>query len=85
MKLKLGFNLVFITGLIMGVSAAAAQADFEVQPPEAYGIGLLGHPRDLVSLVSNNLFWHKLDAPTALHCISCFDGDWHFYRFVYSS
>ena len=54
MKFKPSFNLVFITGLIMGVSAAAAQAFFQVRPPEAYGICLLGHPRDLTTWITNN-------------------------------
>ena len=56
MRFKLGFNLPLITGLIMGVSAAAAQAYFQVQPPVAYGICLLGHPRDLTHWIINNLF-----------------------------
>ena len=56
MRLKLGLNLAFITGLTMGISAAAAQAYFRVQPPVAYGICLLGQPRDLTSWVINNLF-----------------------------
>jgi uncharacterized membrane protein YiaA len=56
MRLKLGFNLVFITGLTMGISAAAAQAYFRVLPPVAYGICLFGHPRDLTSSIINNLF-----------------------------
>ena len=55
MKLKLGFNRLLITGLIMGVAAAAAQAFFKVQPPEAYGICLLGHPSDLTTGITNNL------------------------------
>jgi hypothetical protein len=42
MRLKLGFNLVFITGLTMGISAAAAQAYFRVLPAVAYGISLFG-------------------------------------------
>lgn len=55
MRLKLGFNLVFVTGLLMGVLAAAAQAFFQVQPPVAYGICLIGHPSDLSHWIINNL------------------------------
>jgi len=54
-KLKFNFNSVFITGLIIGIIAAAAQAFFKVIPPEANGICIIGHPRDLVALVSNNV------------------------------
>lgn len=64
MKFKPGFNLPLITGLIMGVSAAVAQAYFQVQPPVAYGICLLGHPRDLIYWITNNLLgtnWRSIE------------------------
>ncbi len=56
MKLKPGFNLVMVTGLVIGILAVAAEAYFKVQPPSAYGICLLGHPRDLTTWVANNVF-----------------------------
>jgi len=56
MKLKFNFNHIFITGLVMGVLAAVAQAFFKVIPPVANGICIIGHPRDLVVSVSNNFF-----------------------------
>jgi hypothetical protein len=40
----------------MGVSAAAIQAFLQVQPPVAYGINFIGHPRDLITWVINNIF-----------------------------
>jgi vacuolar-type H+-ATPase subunit I/STV1 len=56
MKMKFNFNHIFITGLVMGVLAAAAQAFFKVIPPVANGICIIGHPRDLVASLSNNFF-----------------------------
>lgn len=53
--MKIKFWLTFITGLIMGVSAAAVQAYFQVQPPAAYGICLLGHPSILTKWLMNNV------------------------------
>ena len=55
MKLKRIYHPVLVTGIIMGISAAAVQAFARVQPPEAYGICLIGHPRDMVNWISNNL------------------------------
>lgn len=55
MKIRITVNPVFATGLVMGLLAAAAQAFFKVLPPEANGICIIGHPRDLVSYLSNNL------------------------------
>ena len=40
----------------MGVSAAAAQAYFNVQPPVADGISFLGHPAYLLKWASNHVF-----------------------------
>ena len=48
--------LPVFTGLVMGVVAAAAQAFMHVQPPAAYGICFLGHPRDLVNWAVDHLF-----------------------------
>lgn len=56
MKFKFSFNLALVTGLVMGIVAAVVQAFFQVQPPEAYGICLIGHPSDLLSWITNNLF-----------------------------
>ncbi len=50
----------------MGFSAAAAQAFFEVQPPVAVGICLVGHPRDVENWVVNKLF----DVDFPLHEVS---------------
>ena len=41
----------------MGLSAAAIQAYFEVQPPVAYGISFVGHPNDLLIWITNNFSW----------------------------
>ena len=54
------------TGLVMGISAAAVQAFFQVGPPVAYGICLLGHPRDLTNWLVNHI------ANTDLSVISTF-------------
>ena len=56
MRLKLSLNHIFITGLVIGVSAAAAQAYLQAQPPVAYGICLLGHPRDFTAWIMNGVF-----------------------------
>ena len=56
MKRRNIFNLALITGLVIGIMAAIVQAFFKVQPPIAYGICLIGHPRDLTAWLSNNLF-----------------------------
>jgi hypothetical protein len=55
LKLKLGFNWALVTGLVMGLSAAAAQAFFKVQPPVADGISFLGHPTYLLKWLMNNM------------------------------
>lgn len=56
MKLKLNLNYIVITGLTMGIAAAALQAFFGVQPPVAYGVCLIGHPSILVKWLMNNIF-----------------------------
>ena len=63
MKIKL--RLIFITGFIMGVSAAAVQAYFQVQPPVAYGICLLGHPTILTKWLMNNVLGTDLSVTAA--------------------
>ena len=57
MKLKLGSYRVFVIGIIMGLSAAAIQGYFQVQPPVAYGISFVGHPNDLLIWITNNFSW----------------------------
>ena len=56
MKLKLNLNYIVITGLTMGIAAAALQAFFGVQPPVTYGVCLIGHPSILVKWLMNNIF-----------------------------
>lgn len=48
--------LLFITGFMIGILAATAQAFFRIQPPVAYGICLLGHPSGLTKWFTNNIF-----------------------------
>lgn len=52
--LALVFTLTTLTGLTMGLAAAAVQAYFQVAPPVAYGICLLGHPRDFLNYLANH-------------------------------
>jgi len=73
MKLKLGTYRVFIVGIIMGLSAAAIQAYFQVQPPVAYGISFIGHPNDLFTWITNNLLgtnWPVREAFIVLPCLT---------------
>lgn len=65
MKLRLSLNYIIITGLTIGIAAAAAQAFFGVQPPQAYGICLIGHPSILVKWLMNNIFGTHLPISTA--------------------
>ena len=53
---KLSANLALITGLMMGILAAAAQGFFDVQPPVGEGVCLVSHPSNLVNWMVNNLF-----------------------------
>ena len=53
---KLSANLALITGLMMGILAAAAQGFFEVQPPVGEGVCAVSHPSNLVNWLSNNIF-----------------------------
>ncbi len=57
--------MTFITGLIIGVSAAAVQAFFQVQPPVAFGVCLLGHPSVMVKWLMNNIFGMNLSITPA--------------------
>jgi hypothetical protein len=56
LKFKISFKSTFLTGMVMGVSAAAAQAFFKVQPPVADGISFLGHPAYLLKWGANHVF-----------------------------
>lgn len=47
-------------GIVMAVAAVAAGSFFEVRPPEAYGICMSCHGRDLVNWVVNDLFGSDL-------------------------
>lgn len=57
MKLKLRPNVIIITGLAIGLSAAIGQAFLYTQSPEAYGVCMVGHPSVLVKWLLNNI-WH---------------------------
>ena len=55
------------TGIVAGVLAVAAGAFFEVRPPEAYGICMACHGRDLVNWPINMLAGTQLTvAPASL-------------------
>jgi len=53
---KLSANLALITGLTMGVLAAAAQGYFGIQPPVGEGVCAVSHPSNLVNWLTNNIF-----------------------------
>ncbi len=55
-KFKMSGQLALITGLTMGLLAAAAQGFFRVQPPVGEGICFISHPANLINWFSNNLF-----------------------------
>ncbi len=57
MKFTFRPNLAVITGAAIGLLAAAAQAFLKVEPPEAYGVCMIGHPSVLVKWMLNNT-WH---------------------------
>lgn len=44
----------------MAIAAVAAGSFFEVRPPDAYGICMACHGRDLVNWISNDLFGTRL-------------------------
>jgi len=52
MKVKLS---AFVTGIVIGVTSALAQAFLGVAPPPAYGVCMVGHPRDLMVWVVNHI------------------------------
>lgn len=58
--MKIGPWLALITGLVIGISAAALQAFFGVWPPEAFGICLTCHPAIIVKWVMNNIWGANL-------------------------
>lgn len=45
-----------IVGLVIGFSAALAQAFLQVYPPAAYGICSACHARDLINWITNQIF-----------------------------
>jgi len=47
-------------GVVMAIAAVAAGAFFMVRPPEAYGICMSCHGRDLVNWLTNNLLGTEL-------------------------
>ena len=54
-------------GIIMGLAAVAAGSFFEVRPPEAYGVCMVCHGRDLVNSIANSVSGSDLTvAPVAL-------------------
>lgn len=54
-------------GIVMALAAVAAGAFFEVRPPEAYGICIACHGRDLVTWSANRLTDSRLTvAPASL-------------------
>jgi Sulphur transport len=54
-------------GIVAGIAAVAAGAFFEVRPPEAYGICMACHGRDLVDWTINRLAGtHLTVAPASL-------------------
>ena len=54
-----------ITGLVIGVTAAASQAFFKVRPPEAYGYCMVCHPGTMVQWLMNNYFGTHMPLPEA--------------------
>ena len=54
-------------GIIAGILAAAAGSFFDVRPPEAYGVCMACHARDLVNWTLNGVVGTHLDvAPASL-------------------
>jgi len=54
-------------GIVMALAAVAAGAFFEVRPPEAYGICMACHGRDLINWSANRIADSRLTvAPTSL-------------------
>jgi hypothetical protein len=46
----------FAAGVAVGVGAALVQAYFKVIPPNAYGVCMVCHPKDLVNWIADHLF-----------------------------
>ena len=65
MKLKFAPNVIIITGLFIGLAAAFGQAFLYIQPPEAYGICMVGHPSVFVKWLLNNLWSANLPVTSA--------------------
>lgn len=54
-------------GVVMGIAAVAAGSFFEVRPPDAYGICMACHGRDLINWIINDVTNSRLVvAPPAL-------------------
>ncbi len=54
-------------GVVMAIGAVAAGSFFEVRPPDAYGICMACHGRDLINWVVNDLTgWRLTVAPASL-------------------
>jgi hypothetical protein len=54
-------------GVVMAIAAVAAGSFFEVRPPDAYGICMVCHGRDLVNWIINDVSGTRLTvAPVAL-------------------
>jgi hypothetical protein len=56
LSIKLSTNMALITGLTMGVLAAAVQGYFGLQPPAGDGICGISHPANIVNWLTNNIF-----------------------------
>lgn len=61
--MKKNIWLAGITGAVIGLSAAAAQAFFQVQPPVAYGFCMVCHPGTMVQWGMNSYFGTNMPLP----------------------
>lgn len=61
MRMKIWF--AGMTGLVIGISAAASQAFFKVQPPLAYGYCMVCHPATMIQWLMNNYFGTNMALP----------------------
>jgi len=57
--------LAGITGLVIGILAAAAQAFANVEPPEAYAVCMVCHPATIVQWIMNNYLGTEVPLPSA--------------------
>ncbi len=55
----------FQAGLVLGISAAVAQAYFKVVPPLAYGVCMVCHPRDLFNWLADHVLHISWDYSVA--------------------